>query len=195
MTIAKIKSDIGKYVQNKTWYWYVPGWFVGLYLFFEILQFNPNKQSSLLIMPAQSFDFFLHEMAHTVTAFLPAVITASAGSLSEILLGSLLVFGAFKTRGYFASMICSLWLMLACQSAGIYMADARAQKLNLVSLGGALSGSDTATHDWHFVFGRLHILGLDTLIGNTVRGIGVCAGLFGLSFAAWLIYKMKITKN
>src|SRR5262249_6847163 len=124
---------------------------------------------------------------------LPPILTAAAGSLSELLLGTVLVVGAFKTRSYMTSLICCLWFMLACQSAGTYMADARAQKLSLVSLGAVLSGSGDATHDWHFVFGQVHILGLDVFIGDTVRFNGVVVGLFGLAFSAWVIYMMMLS--
>jgi hypothetical protein len=92
-------------------------------------------------------------------------------------------------------MVCFLWFMLACQSAGIYMADARAQALDLVSLGGALAGEDTAIHDWHFIFDKLGMLQWDTLIGNSVRGLGTLAGSFGLGFGAWLIYKMAASQD
>jgi hypothetical protein len=92
-------------------------------------------------------------------------------------------------------MITSLWCMLTCQSAGIYMADAQVQRLELVSLGGALSGSDQAIHDWHFVFGQLHMLGLSAFIGNSVRVIGIIVGVAGLLFTAWLLYKMAVTAD
>jgi hypothetical protein len=191
---VNIKTQIDEYVKNKTWYWYLPLWFFGWYVFFKLLGYDPNNGLPFVISIAQAFDFMLHEMAHIVTAFLPSILTASAGSLSELLLGIALIVTAFKTRGYFAVMICALWFMLACQSAGVYMADARAQKLELVSLGGALSGSDTAIHDWHFVFGKLHILPLDTFIGGAVRLFGVLVGLAGLMFAAWIMYKMAAAK-
>ena len=193
--LSEIKSQIDEYVKGKTWYWYVPLWLFGLYVFILLLSFNPNNESSFIIAIPQSFDFFLHEMAHIITAFLPSILTAAAGSLSELLLGVLLVLGAFKSKSYSALLICALWFMLTCQSAGIYMADARAQKLALVSLGGALSGSDKTIHDWNFVFGKLHILSLDTFIGDSVRAVGILVGITSLIFAAWLINKMALAKN
>jgi hypothetical protein len=190
MAFVQTKANINTYLESKKWPYYLPLLFLGIYIFIAVLGFDPNKQAKLIIMPAQSLDFALHEFAHIFTAFLPSLITAASGSLSELLLGAGLVFGAFKTRCYFASLICCLWFMLACQSAGIYMADARAERLNLVSLGGALSGTDKATHDWHFVFDKLHILSLDRLIGNTVRGFGIIVGLAGIIFAVGLMYAM-----
>jgi len=188
-------DNINRYAKGKQWYWYVPLWLLGLYIFINLLRFSPDKPLPFIINIVQSFDFFLHEMAHIVTAFLPAIMTAAAGSFSLLLLGAILVLGAFKSKTYVTSLICCLWLMLACQSVGTYMADARAQKLDLFSLGAALSGSDKATHDWNFVFGKLHLLNYDTFIGGSVRLLGVLVGLFGLCFSAWLIYRMADITN
>lgn len=187
--------QIADYVKGKSWAWYLPVWLVGLYVFCVLLRFDPNKQLPLIILPAQSFDFMLHEMAHILTGFLPSILTAAAGSFSELLLGVVLIITAFKSRSYFAVLICSLWFMLASQSVGTYMADARAQKMDLVSLGGAMSGSETTIHDWHFIFSKLHILSLDTLIGGIVRFNGVVVGLLGLIFSAWLLYKMATSTS
>jgi hypothetical protein len=193
-TMIAPQTDMDRYLRGKKWYLYLPVWLLGLYIFINLLKFNPSQPLPFIINVAQSFDFFMHEMAHIFTAFLPAILTAAAGSMSELLLGVFLVWGAFKWKTYFTSLIASLWFMLACQSVGIYMADARAQQLSLFSLGAALSGSDKATHDWNFVFGRLNLLPYDTLIGGTVRWIGVVVGFLGLCFSAWLIFKMAIAE-
>jgi len=191
MSISGIRQYVETYASGKLWYWYLPLWLLGLYAFFELFQFDMIKgQMPLILLIPYSFDFLLHEMAHIVTALLPAVLTASAGSLSELLLGTGLVVMAFWQRIYFVSLFCLLWLDLACQSAGTYMADAIPQQLPLVSLGGALSGQEPI-HDWHFVFGQLDLLPASAFIGNSLRFIGVVCGLFGVLFSAWVMYKIS----
>lgn len=193
MTLANFRTalteSVNEYAVGKLWYWHVPLWLFGLYAFVKLLGFTMLAPLPLVLLVPYSFDFTLHELAHIVTAFLPSVLTASAGSASELLLGSGLVVGAFWFRNYFAAMFCCLWFDLTAQSAGTYMADAIPQQLPLVSLGGALSGQDPV-HDWHFVFGQLHMLGMSALIGNTLRVIGHAVGLFGVIFATWILYKM-----
>lgn len=196
MSFNALGKRINSYLENKKWYLYIVPLLFGIYIFYLLLGYNPNQPSHIAIMPAMSFNFWLHEMAHILTSMLPAILTAASGSISELLLGIILIFGAFKSRSYFTVMISSLWFMLACQSTGLYMADARAQKLTLVSIGGELSGNNTVIHDWNFVFGKFNILALDQTIGMFVRGIGVLVGLSGLFFASWLIYKMfKTTRS
>jgi hypothetical protein len=189
---GQLKVDIGEYVKGKKWYWYFPVWVSGIYVFFQLLEYELGEAAPFLISIAHSFNYLLHEFAHMVTAFLPAVITASAGSLSELLLGSLLIWGAFKGKTYFASLICCLWFMLACQSAGDYMADARTMNLQLTNFD--VSGA-TPIHDWNSVFSELGILKLDKAIGGFISIVGIAAGLAGLVFSAWLMYRMAGAAN
>ena len=189
MVLATFRASLDEYTKDKLWYWHIPLWLFGAYIFIKLLGFNMLVGLPVVLLVPYSFDFVLHEFAHLFTAPLPAVLTASAGSGSELLLGTGLVVGAFYFRNYFASMFCLLWFDLTCQSAGTYMADAIPQRLPLVSLGGALSGQDPI-HDWYFVFGKLHMLGASAFIGNSLRFVGHVAGLVGMLFAAWLIYRM-----
>ncbi len=190
MSISDVPKQVAQYAAGKTWYWYVPLWLFGIYAYIELFMFNMVRgEMPFVWLVPYSFDFFMHEWAHIFTAFLPPVLTASAGSGSELLLGLVLIVMAFWQRSYFASLFCFLWFDLACQSAGQYMADAVPQQLPLVSLGAALSGGD-AKHDWNFVFGQLHLLGASAFIGNSVRVIGALAGLFGIVFTAWVLYKI-----
>jgi len=195
MAFAKTKARIDQYAKDKTWYWHLPLWLFGLYVFVELLGFHLGRPMSFILMIPYSFDFMLHEMAHIMTAWLPPIITAAAGSASELLLGALLVQGAFLFSNYFASIFCCLWMMLACESVGDYMADAIPQHIPLVSLGGAMSGSEQTIHDWHFVFGQLNLLDKSALIGHSFRVLGVLFGVFGILFSAWIMYKMAAAKD
>jgi len=188
--LARTREHINQYAQDKLWYWHVPLWVFGLYLFISLLRFDLTRPMPFVVMVPYAFDFMLHEMAHILTAWLPPLMTAAAGSFSELLLGAVLVYGAFQLRNYFASLFCCVWCMLAFQSVGAYMADAVPQRIPLVSLGGALAGSENTIHDWNFVFGRLHMLGSSGLIGGTIRVLGVLIGLFGVVFSAWIMYRM-----
>jgi hypothetical protein len=83
-----------------------------------------------------------------------------------------------------------LWLMLAMNSAGRYMADARSQLLPLIGPG------EVVKHDWNYVFGQLGWLNADTFIGGSVRLIGDGIGVMVLLFGALLILnKILVEKN
>ncbi len=189
MAFRTLQANIDTYVINKKWYLYLPVWLFGFYIFTKLINFDLGSQLPFIIGIPQAFNFVLHELSHLFTIFLPSLITASAGSMSELILGLGLIIGAFVGRTYFASLFCFLWFMLATQSAADYMADAKAQSLPLISFGGG-----DPIHDWNYVFGQLGLLEQSTLIASTLRIIGVVAGLFGLIFTAWLIYRFAATQ-
>lgn len=189
--LPRIRDNLDTYVQNKPWQWYVPFWFFAAYIFIKLFDFELGEPApSFFILIAQSLNFFLHEIAHLITAFLPHIFVALAGSLAEILLGLTLIITAFAVRSYYASVFCFLWFMLAMFSVADYIGDARSQSLPLVSFGGG-----DPIHDWNFILTQLNLLTHDTLIANLTRGIGIFAGAFGLVFSGWLLIRMIHAKS
>ncbi len=129
--------------------------------------------------------FGVHEIGHMLTGFLPAIMTAAAGSFAELLLTGTIIGVCIYYRAYFAVVFSAVWFMLACQSIGVYMSDARTMRLQLVSIGG-----DTAIHDWHFVFGQLGWLQADTIIGTGFKILGMVVGALGLCWGLYLLLRM-----
>lgn len=164
---------------------YVVGWGFFLYLFISILQFSAENSNNLIVSAMYMINFGVHEVSHVITAFLPPILTAAAGSIGEVSFTLLLLFATIKEKAYFAAVFAAQWVMLGFMSAGRYMADARAQTLPLIGPG------ETVTHDWYFVFSQLGWLGADTLIGGTVKIIGIGIGAAGLLFGLYLMgYKI-----
>jgi hypothetical protein len=64
----------------------------------------------------------------------------------------------------------------------VYMADARAQELPLLTVG----DSDYVIHDWNYLFDRLGLLDHDTQIAHAVRVIG-WVGMLGT--VAWMVWR------
>jgi hypothetical protein len=159
---------------------YVVGWGVFLYLFITILNFSTNN-SPLLVSGIYFVNFGIHELAHLVLSFLPQIFVAAAGSISEIIFALTLLYVALKEKSYFAAAFSGLWVMFSFISAGRYMADARAQVLPLIGPG------ETVNHDWHYVFSQLGWLNYDTLIGGSMRMLGITIGLASLAFGLSLI--------
>jgi hypothetical protein len=174
---------IRDYAAGKKWYWYVPLWLFFVYILYEIYLFAPNEPVGTVIVPMSMLYFGLHELAHAFTMAFPAVITAAAGSLSEILFGVLLVYALVRSKAFFAALYACLWLAFAFKDAGIYMADARAQNLTLFSPFG-----DNAIHDWQFVFFRLGLLPYDTKIGGAFIITGYLIAIAALGFGLRLMY-------
>lgn len=168
---------------------YAIGWVFFLYLFISILQFSPAQSPNIIVAGMYLIDFGVHEVSHMVVFFLPPIFVASAGSIGEVLFTLLLLFATLKAKSYFAAVFAGLWVMLGFMSAGIYMADARAQSLPLVG------PSENVQHDWHFVFSQLGILSADTFIGGAMQIVGIIIGVASLLFGLYLIVRKLLLKN
>ncbi len=177
------------YFRDKSIWLYIVLWLFFTYLFVQILSFRADDSHNFLLSGLYFVEFGVHEVSHVIASFLPPVLTAAAGSIGEVSFTILIVAAAVKGRAYFAAIFGCLWVMLAMRSAGIYMADARAQQLPLVSFG------DTAKHDWNFVFSQMGWLQADTAIGNTVMGIGVVIGASALVCGVYIIVRMVLEKS
>lgn len=160
-----------------------------VYLYFQILTFATQGSPNLLLIGLYVIEFGVHEASHIVFAFLPPICVAAAGSIGEMSFTALIAYAGFRAKSYFAGIFGLLWLMLAMNNAGRYMADARTQQLQLIGL------SDHPIHDWNFVFGQLGWLHADTVIGGTVRIIGDVFGALGLLLGLWLIIVMFINRH
>lgn len=167
---------------------YVCLWLFFVYLHVCIVQFQVEQSSNLFIGGLYFVEFGVHEASHLAVAFLPSIFVAAAGSFGEIAFTLLIVFAAWKAKSYFAVIFGALWVALAMNSVGRYMADARAQQLPLIGPG------ETVQHDWNFVFTQLGWLNADTIIGTAVRGLGDVIGLAALGFGLWLLL-VKLTNN
>ncbi|MDB5179779.1 MAG: hypothetical protein JWN12_411 [Candidatus Saccharibacteria bacterium] len=167
---------------------YILGLIFFVYLFSQILGFRADDSHNIFLTGLYFVEFGVHEASHIVTAFLPSIATAAAGSIGEVLFTVLILVATIKGRAYFAAVFAGLWVMLAMHNAGIYMADARSQLLPLIGPG------ETVQHDWHFVFGQLGWLDKDILIGGAVMNIGMGVGILALLWGLFLII-LKIMKK
>ena len=176
------------YFSNKSIWFAIPFLALCVYLFFQVLVFRADDSRNFILSGMYFVEFGVHEVSHIIFGFLPPIFVAAAGSIGEVTFTILIVIAALKAKSYFAAVLGSIWVMLAMNSAGIYMADARAMQLPLVSFG------DSAKHDWHFVFGQLGWLNSDTMIGGTVRVLGDVVGAIGLIFGLYVVVRIIIAK-
>lgn len=168
---------------------YITLWIFFVYLYIQILFFSAENSQNILLSGLYFIEFGVHEASHLVFFFLSSILTAAAGSIGEISFTLLIVFAALKARSYFAAIFGCIWVMLAMNSAGRYMADARTQQIPLIGPG------ETVNHDWYYVFSQLGWLDLDVLIGTTIRSIGDIIGALALVFGLYLIVSKIITDN
>jgi hypothetical protein len=122
--------------------------------------------------------FGVHELGHLFFAPLGEFLTVAGGSIAQIVLpiGAIALFHHQKNR--FGVAVCGCWLAVSMGQLAIYIADARAESLELVSF------SPEGGHDWNYLLEQMHLLKSDVAIGHFVKflgwivlGLGVLLGL------------------
>ena len=82
-------------------------------------------------------------------------------------------FLALKER--FSSAVTLFWAGQNLFNISVYVKDAQAMAMPLVSMGGG-----DAIHDWNYILFRLSLLRYDQALGNTVLGLGLLTMLLSV---------------
>jgi|WetSurMetagenome_2_1015567.scaffolds.fasta_scaffold00687_18 hypothetical protein len=125
--------------------------------------FNPSKWHLL-----DGVDLVVHEAGHLLFGYFGQFIGVAGGTLGQLLVPSALSVYFYLYQSRFASTVPLFWLGQSLINVSVYVKDAQAMALPLVSIGGG-----DAIHDWHFMLSRLGLLRHDQLIGNTIYVSGI----------------------
>ena len=133
-----------------------------------------------------AIDLGIHEAGHVVFNFGGDMLCAFGGSLLQCLAPLICAAILLRIPDWFGISFCGVWLGVNLFEVARYVADARAQALQLVTIGGG-----DARHDWNFLLGELGMLGADTTLAGILRGVaflvlwGSIAGGAALCFVIW----------
>ena len=87
-----------------------------------------------------------------------------------------------KQREIFGLAVAGGWLATNLIDVAVYVGDARAMALPLVTVGGG-----DAKHDWHYLLGEMGLLRMDGVLEVVLRVLGVGVLIASLAFGAWLV--------
>jgi hypothetical protein len=158
--------------------WALAGWVFFYLLFFyqAYCHQGPLLMIDLVFVP-------IHEGGHLLFRFFGGQwIDVAAGTGMQLFVPcALAVYFAFK-RQITGTAFCAFFFFEQFLPIATYMADARAQVLQLVTVG----DSDFVIHDWNYLFSSVGLLNHDTQIAAVVRALGwlgMCA------VVGWLIWR------
>ncbi|MFI5210889.1 MAG: hypothetical protein ACHQ2E_10630 [Gemmatimonadales bacterium] len=127
----------------------------------------------------------VHELGHLL--FLPfgEVATVAGGSITQVAAPLIAGWLLYRQPDYFGVTVAGAWLASSLVNLSIYVADARALELPLVSIGGG-----DVEHDWNFLLDHFNILQYDLRIAGWIRlaaGVLLAASLLA---GGWLCWQM-----
>ncbi len=143
----------------------------------------------------------IHELGHGIFRPFGIRLMAAGGTIAQLAapIASLFIFRWQKD--FFGISVAICWIATNLWGISVYLGDARAQKLPLLSPGmGLIPGGDTSgmggvIHDWNFLLGPPGLLKYDTIISGVLATAAVATMLVGLAFGAWLIVRMLLSKD
>jgi hypothetical protein len=151
--------------------------FYGLFLLYVVV----TSQYFLFI---DFVNLVIHEGGHLLFSWGGDTLTLYGGTLLQWLVPFLLAtyfYSKRQTTGYAFSLF---FFFENWRYTSYYMADARAQELPLVSVGGG--GDEEDMHDFYRIFSNWGVLGHDTQIAAITR---TCAWIGMLGVVAWLAWR------
>lgn len=139
---------------------------------------------------AKGLNLALHEIGHVIFGWLGEFPAILGGSLFQCLCPAIAFAVFLRQRDRFALAFCFAWLGTNLYDVALYVADARAMELPLVSpFGGGEDGE--IIHDWNWILDRLGWLPRDHAIAGFLRFLGSASFLTFLVWGAWEIHRSR----
>ena len=123
----------------------------------------------------------IHELGHVLFGPLGEWLGVAGGSIAQLAAPAAVALILLRQRDYFGVAVGGAWLSTSLSSMAVYVADARAEELPLVSLGGG-----DVIHDWNYLLGSVHLLPHDAEIAGLVRAAAFVALASSVALGAWL---------
>jgi hypothetical protein len=124
-------------------------------------------------------DLGFHELGHLLTAWVPGMLPAFAGSTVQVLVPiGLAVYFAARRESYACALMFA-WAATSAANVSVYVADGPFETLTL--LGGG-------RHDWAWILGSTGHLGWAPWLASGVRTFAVVLALAGMIVAATSLF-------
>jgi hypothetical protein len=127
----------------------------------------------------------IHELGHVLFGFLGEWLSVAGGSIAQLAAPLAAALILFRQRDYFGVAVSGAWLSMSLSNLAVYVADARAEELPLVSLGGG-----DVVHDWNYLLASVHLLPHDAQIAAMVRLAAFVLLVASIWVGAWLCVVM-----
>ena len=155
--VGRVREDAVDWCQGRHWLIRLPVWLMLAY-FGGLQAINPHAGTLF-----SGINVPLHEGGHLLfRMFGWELLHVVGGTLLQLFapVASALMF--YRQRDYFAIAFCVGWFSTNLMSTGVYMADAEALQLPLVTAEG---GGGSVIHDWEFLFSKFGLLRCCEAIG------------------------------
>jgi len=150
-------------------------------IFYSLFLYQAARGQGILLLMDGVF-VPIHEGGHLLFRFFGEFGMVAGGTILQLLVPILLASFFIFHRQAQGVAFCLFFMFEQFLPIATYMADARAQELPLLSIG----GGEDVIHDWDYMFGKQGLLEHDIQIAGFVRFIG-WMGMIGI--VIWLVWR------
>jgi hypothetical protein len=126
-------------------------------------------------------DLVSHEAGHLLFSWFGEFLTVIGGTIGQLFVPAAFTAYFFLRRELTSATVTLFWAGQNFLNISVYVKDAQAMALPLVSIG----GGEDAIHDWNYLLSAFGLLRYDQTIGSLVHALGllvmiasVLAGLY-----------------
>ena len=120
-----------------------------------------------------NIDLVIHEAGHVFFSLFGKFIYTLGGSLMQLII-PLIIAGFFFRNSYRTGVqFALLWLGHNLINISVYVADARAQKLQLL-------GGNKVYHDWYYMLNEIGLVNFDHSLGYIIFGTAIAVFLISI---------------
>jgi len=131
--------------------------------------------------------FGSHEFGHLFFAFAGEFMTVAGGSLMQLLVPIGAIALLIARRDYFGASCAGCWLSFSLSNLAVYVGDAVAQELPLVSF-----SPDGGEHDWFYLLDHFGALGYDLRIAMIVRRVSLLVLTASFLCGGWFCLRNRV---
>ncbi|HYC78281.1 MAG TPA: hypothetical protein VEI02_11705 [Planctomycetota bacterium] len=130
-------------------------------------------------------DLGIHEAGHLLFSGCGMFLAVAGGTILQLLAPVAAGVVLARQGDRFGVCVAAAWLGVNLVEVSVYMGDARAMELPLVTVGGG-----HPLHDWNYLLGRCGLLRSDRALAGVVRTAGAALHALALLGGGWLIAGM-----
>ncbi len=130
--------------------------------------------------------FGAHEFGHLFFGAFGEHVAVLGGSAMQVLVPIGAGAAMARSRDWFGVACACCLLGASLGQLAVYVADARAMELDLVSF-----SPEGAIHDWHYLLARWGLLNQDQHLARLVRLAGFTIASLGTAGGGWLLTQMR----
>ena len=175
---TRLRDDAREWCVERLWIWRAP---ILLYLVYAGFRLTLEPRQGTIF---SGITFGIHELGHVVFQFLGEFIGVAGGSLAQLLAPAAAGLVLLRQRDYFGVAVAGAWLSFSLSELSIYIADARAQQLDLLGL------TSDPLHDWHYLLSKMGLLKFDGSLAFATRGLGFAILVGSAALGVWLLVTM-----